>query len=235
MVDGQLIGTFGDYAVVSFNASKMLTVPPFGGLLVGKNEQMIQDIEKTSEWKNGGISFKMNGLFRALVYILTENHFVYKCFHWLTIDRKGKLQRTEHENPSKVKTDMYKMRFSEWQAVFLMNQLKKLDDIIKRRKNIYAYYDKNIHNPLLKKPIFNENYVCCRYGVLVENRKSFYKACVQKGIDMDFSHCNICCPNCFVEEHEGSKHILNLPFYYKLSDKEMKKVVDVVNSITINS
>ena len=96
-------------------------------------------------------------------------------------------------------------------------------------------------NGLAQQPLLNtqwsqgENYVCCRYGVLVENRKSFYKACVQKGIDMDFSHCNICCPNCFVEEHEGSKHILNLPFYYKLSDKEMKKVVDVVNSITINS
>ena len=54
-----------------------------------------------------------------------------------------------------------------------------------------------------------------------------------KGIDMDFSHCSIGCPknNLYIEEHEMANKILNLPFYYELSDKEMKKVVEVINSI----
>lgn len=34
-VDGEMTGSFGDYAVVSLNQSKTLTVPPFGGILIG--------------------------------------------------------------------------------------------------------------------------------------------------------------------------------------------------------
>ena len=50
---------------------------------------------------------------------------------------------------------------------------------------------------------------------------------------MDFSHCNIGCPQNenYKTEHEMAKKVLNLPFYYELSEKEMEKVVEVVNSI----
>ena len=45
MVNGKKTGTFGDYAVVSFNASKLMNVPPFGGVLIGKDREMIERIE----------------------------------------------------------------------------------------------------------------------------------------------------------------------------------------------
>ena len=109
--------------------------------------------------------------------------------------------------------------------------MKNLDKIIERRKYIYAYYDHHIDNPLVKKPVINQNAVCTRYAILVEDRKTFYKKCVAKGVDMDFSHCSVGCPTNFIEEHNMANQILNLPFYYELSDKEMRKVVEVVNSI----
>ncbi len=230
-VNGQLTGTFGDYAVISLNASKTLTVPPFGGILIGKDENVLKEIEETAEWKEPDWRFKIKGLFKALAFVVTKNPIVYRVFHWLTIDRKGKLQRTEHEEVSKEKTDYYKYRFSEWQAYFLWKQLKILDKIIEKRKYIYAYYDKYINNPLVLKPVFNPEAVCTRYAIQVDDRDSFYKKCLAKGIDMDFSHCNIGCPDSFIEEHKLADTVLNLPFYYGLSSKEMKKVVKVVNSI----
>lgn len=48
---------------------------------------------------------------------------------------------------------------------------------------------------------------------------------------MDFSHCSIGAPSNFEKEHDIANKILNLPFYYGLSDKEMNKVVEVINSI----
>ena len=53
------------------------------------------------------------------------------------------------------------------------------------------------------------------------------------GIDMDSNHFSIGCPknNLYAEEYEMANNILNLPFYYALSYKKMKKVVDVINSI----
>ena len=231
IVEGQLTGTFGDYALISFNQSKTLNVPPFGGVLIGKDSSMLRDIEQTSEWCDTGWKFKLKGLAKGFAFVLSKNSFVYKFMHWATIDRKGKLQRTEHEEVAKEKTAFYKFRFTEWQASILLTQLRKMDKIFEKRKLVYAFYNEHIVNPFLVKPVYNPYAVCTRYVVLNNNRNTFYKKCVAKGIDMDFSHCNIGCPLSFKQEHNIAHSILNLPFYYDMSEKEMNKVVEVVNSI----
>lgn len=230
-VNGKQTGTFGDYAIVSFNSSKLLNVPPIGGVLVGKNKEMIERIKKEAEWKTSGLSFKCKALVRGLAYVLTKNEIIYKLFHYLTIDSKGKLQKTEHEKPAEQKTDSYSYRFAEWQAFILLKQLKRLENHFSKRKELFDYYDKTVTNPIVKKPIVNKNAVCCRYTIQVKNRKEFYKGCVKQGVDMDFSHCSLGCPISFTTEHEMANEILNLPFYYNLTEKEIRKVVKVVNSI----
>lgn len=229
--DGQMTGTFGDYAVISLNQSKTLTVPPFGGILIGKNADILKDIERTAEWCDSGLSFKVKGLLKGFAFVLSKNSCVYKLIHWSTIGGKGKLQRTEHTEMSKKKTAFYKYRFTEWQASILLKQLRNMDAIFEKRKQVYSYYNEHIKNPLLSKPIYNPNAVCTRYAVLVEDRRSFYEKCVAQGIDMDFSHCHIGCPSDFEREHQIASKVLNLPFYYEMSYYEMKKVVKVVNSI----
>lgn len=230
-VNGKLTGTFGDYAVISLNASKTLTVPPFGGILIGKDEELLKDIEATADWIKPDLKFKVKGFVKAVAFVVTKNPYLYRIFHWLTIERKGRLQRTEHETVSQEKTDFYKYRFSDWQAYFLWKQLCILDKIIEKRKYIYAYYDTHINNPLVVKPVLIPDAVCTRYAIRVDDRKDFYKKCLAKGVDMDFSHCSIGCPASFEKEHKMADTVLNLPFYYELSEAEMKKVVEVVNSI----
>lgn len=231
MVGGKLTGTFGDYALISFNQSKTLNVPPFGGVLIGKNIGMLRDIEQTAKWHDANLGFKLKGLAKGLAFVLSKNSFVYKLLHWATIDRKGKLQRTEHEEVANELTAFYKFRFTEWQASILLTQLRKMDKIFEKRKQIYAFYNEHIVTSFLVKPVYNPYAVCTRYVVLNNNRNTFYKKSVAKGIDMDFSHCNIGCPLGFEQEHKIAHSILNLPFYYDLSEKEMNKVVDIVNSI----
>lgn len=233
IVDGEKTGTFGDYAVVSFNASKLLNVPPFGGVLISKDKQMIDDIKNNTDWKKSNLSFKVKGLVRGLAFVMTKNVYFYRLFHYLTIHSKGKIQKTEHEKPSEKKTDLYSYRFSEWQAFILLKQLKRLNQIVEKRKSLYQRYDENIVNPLVKKPIRVDDAVCCRYAVLVEKRNEFYHKCVKKGVDMDFSHCSLGCPESFEEEHKMASRILNIPFNTNLTKKEVKKVIEVVNSIKL--
>lgn len=231
IVDGEKTGTFGDYAVVSFNASKLLNVPPFGGVLISKDKQMIDDIKNNADWKKSNLSFKVKGLVRGLAFVMTKNVYFYRLFHYLTIHSKGKIQKTEHEKPSEKKTDLYSYRFSEWQAFILLKQLKRLNQIFEKRKELYQLYNEQIINPLVKKPICNEDAVCCRYAILVEKRNEFYHKCVKKGVDMDFSHCSLGCPESFEEEHKMASQILNIPLNTNLTKKEVKKVIEVVNSI----
>ena len=83
----------------------------------------------------------------------------------------------------------------------------------------------------IKKPIHDARAVCCRYTIKVEKRDDFYHQCVKNGVDMDFSHCSLGCPNNYAEEHKIAKTVLNIPFYYDISTKEKEKVVSVINSI----
>ena len=230
-VNGKKTGTFGQYAMVSFNASKLLNVPAFGGVLISKDKQMIENIKSSAVWKEPNLKFKINGLIRGMAFVLTKNVYFYRLFHYLTIASKGKLQKTEHEKPSDKKTDLYTYQFSEWQAVILLRQLKQLDKILAKRRELYEFYDKRIANPLVKKPLVNNDAVCCRYAIQVPNRSVFYRECIKQGVDMDFSHCSLGCPDSFKKEHEIAGRILNLPSYYHLSEKEKIKVVRVVNSI----
>lgn len=229
-VNGKKTGTFGDYAVVSFNSSKLINVPPVAGVLVSKQKKMLDQINKEADWKTSNAVFKLKSMIRGLAYVVTKNTFVYKLFHYITIDSKGKLQKTEHEKPSEEKTSLYQYRFAEWQAVILLKQLKRLEELFAKRKELYAFYDNFINNPIVKKPPIDDNAVCCRYTIQVENRNDFYKACVKMGVDMDFSHCSLGCPQSFAVEHEMANHILNLPYYVELNEKEKKKIVQVVNS-----
>lgn len=230
-VKGKQTGTFGDYAVISFNASKLINVPPFGGVLIGKNTEMLKLIEKEADWRKPDLKFKIRGLIRGAAFVATKNPIFYRLFHYLTIQSRGKYQKTEHERPSDKKTDLYSYQFSEWQAVILLRQLKRIEQIFAKRKELYEQYDNLIDNSAVKKPIVNKDAVCCRYAILVENRNEFYRECVKRGVDMDFSHCSLGCPDSFKDEHGIADRILNLPFYYDLSEKEINKVVNVVNSI----
>lgn len=233
IVNGKKTGTFGEYAMVSFNASKLLNVPPFGGVLVSKNEQMIDDIKASADWRRPDLKFKIKGLIRGFAFVLTKNVYFYRLFHYITIASKGKFQKTEHENPSDRKTDLYLNQFSEWQAVILLCQLKRLDQIFEKRKELYQIYNEQIINPLVKKPVSNQDAVCCRYAILVEERNEFYRKCVKRGVDMDFSHCSLGCPKSFVDEHKMASQILNIPFNTNLTKKEVSKVIEVLNSIKL--
>lgn len=233
IVNGKKTGTFGDYAVVSFNASKLLNVPPFGGVLISKDKQMIEDIKSGAVWKKPNLKFKIKGLIRGMAFVLTKNAYFYRLFHYLTIQSKGKIQKTEHEKPSEKKTALYSYRFSEWQAFILLKQLKRLDQIFEKRKSLYQRYYNNIVNPLIKKPIRVDDAVCCRYAVLVDRRNDFYKECVKRGVDMDFSHCSLGCPESYEEEHKMARQILNIPFNTSLTEKEVQKIISVVNSIKL--
>ena len=232
-VNGRKTGTFGDYAVVSFNASKLLNVPPFGGVLIGKNAEMLNRIKKEAEWREPSLSFKIKGLVRGTAFALTKNAVVYKFFHYLTIQSKGRIQKTEHEKPSDNKTALYSYKFSEWQASVLLKQLLRLKRLFEKRKELYQMYNEQINNPLVKKPAYDEDAVCCRYAVLVEKRNEFYQECVKQGVDMDFSHCSLGCPEDYKNEHKMASQILNIPFNTNLTMREVRKVIKVVNSINL--
>ena len=96
---------------------------------------------------------------------------------------------------------------------------------------VYEYYDKYIKNHQVRKPILNKDAVCIRYAIRVPQRDDFYWSCVNNGVDAGFSFRNIAAPESFNQSHQMADEVLNLPYYYDITEQEMDKVVKVINNI----
>ena len=230
-VNGKLVGTFGDYAAFSFDPSKLINVPNKAGFIIAKNVNDLLEIEKATPVITKDLSYKLKSLMNGFIYCILKNTIIYRTFHYLTIERKGKMQISEHDVPIIKLLPLYTHGFSEWQSVFVNKQMDNIGMIIEKRKALFKLYHLKLSNPLILKPIYNQEAVCIRYTIRVDDKVSFYNKCLAEGVDMGFSFSHIGTPKDNKGAQKIASEILNIPYYYQLSDKEAQRVIDVINRL----
>ena len=230
VVDGQQVGTFGDFAFFSFDSSKLVNVPSKGGFIISHSSEGLGSVIEANILKSSDWRFKIKHICRGLVYCFLKNEINYKLFHYITMGRKHNVQLENHNAPDLSLSDYYRYGFSEWQAYIAAKQIKRIKEIIAKRRLLYDYYDKNINNKLVLNPVRSENAVCIRYSVRVDNREELYWYLVRNGIDAGFSFRNIAAPMKYKEEHQIANTVLNLPFYTSLKAEEAEKIVSIINN-----
>ena len=230
-IHGRQVGTFGDYAIFSFDPSKMITTPPKGGFLIAKDSEHFAQIRDIYHVRKQNAAYKLNSIAEGVIYCMLKNKILYSIFHYFTMGRKGKMQLSEHSEPCLELTDFYRYGFYEWQAYIAFRQFEKLNLILQKRKEVFAYYDKHIDNPNVMKPKMDHNAACIRYTIKVKDKYRAYKKFVDEGVDVGFSFNHVASPKTMTNEHKMSEEIMNLPYYYDISQKEMDTVVRVVNNL----
>lgn len=229
--NGRKTGLFGDYAFFSFDASKMLSVPSKGGMIIGKDLEGVKAFIKNDlKLKSSSVKYKLKHIIRGLIYCVLKGKLAYRVFHYLTLQSRGRMQLVHSMSTSITQSDFYTYDFSEWQAAILLCQVKNLDKYIARRKWIYSYYIAHIKNDAVLLAGTSIDAACIRFPVQVKDKQEFYDFCVQRGVDFNFSFSHISSPECFKLEHDISDRILNIPFYYDLSREEIDHVVKTINS-----
>lgn len=231
-IDGQLAGTFGDFAFVSFNHSKQLTIPRGGGCIVSRTSEQMA---KINEYLN--VSYDMARSIKnrrfALICLLINNSWIYRIFHSkMIVPYEHNLEETCVEVTREL-SPLYHARIDDWQAYLLYVQLKRNDVYRKRRLEVFRAYHAGVSNPIIKKPKLIKGADYSRYAIRVDAkaRTAIYQTCLSNGVDLDFSHSHLICPTSFAKEHEIAGSIVNLPFYYKITDHEVKKIIAVMNSL----
>ena len=231
-INGKLVGTFGDFACFSFDSSKLINVPSKGGFILAKNKDLLDNVS-VSDLEHSTLRYKVKHLLRGGVYCLVKGKHLYGIFHYITMGRKGRMHISDGGRINLTKGEFYTHGFYEWQASIAYQQLKKIRQIIQRRDYIYSQYDRYIKNPIIQKPPYIVGSSCIRYTIQTVKQKQMYDYCVKHGVDMGFSFNHLSTPVSFSKEHIIAKSILNVPFYYKLKDREMKKVIEVINSFAL--
>lgn len=232
-INGKLTGLFGDFSIFSFDSSKMINVPSKGGFIISKNIRLLKYIYQKTPLMPCSNSYKIKHILRGSIYVALRSKYLYKYFHYFTMGKYGKMQLEEHSNIDTTLGEFYTHGFYEWQAVIALKQFRKINEYITKRHQIYRYYYENIVNSRIKNPIYEKDAACIRYAILVENKKKFYGECIKRGVDMGFSFNSISSPSDWMEEHQISDEVLNLPYYYNLSHKEILHIVKTINSITL--
>lgn len=223
-VDGKLTGTFGDYGVFSFSASKTLHSPTKGGFIIARSEELLEKIQPLSDLPIDIFSFKFKQLVKALGFCLAKNRIFSK---WLFGMGESK---SDHSDTAYLTDSSYHRGLYEWQAFVALKQFKLLDIILKERQRLFEKYDNQICNSLVKKYSRQQVGVNIRYPILVSERGRFIDYCKNNGVSVGTGYHRLYCPDSFETEKEISKQIVYLPFGNHYSESETDKVIAVVNS-----
>jgi dTDP-4-amino-4,6-dideoxygalactose transaminase len=232
-VNGKPVGTFADAAFFSFDSTKLINVPLKGGFLVGRNADLFEKIctayKKEIELMPLWLKWKL--ILQACILVCLQNHFLYRAFHWMRFELAGKYT-AETANVSAKKTVFYRYDMANWQAYIATRQVKVIDQLINTRRRRYAQFIERLSLcTAFELPAFDEKaeWACVRFPIRVRSNKFlFYDKIAGQGVDCAFSFTFITCPDKFKNAKRLGSQILDLPFYYKLTDKEFEKVVSAL-------
>lgn len=136
----------------------------------------------------------------------------------------------------------YNMRISGIQAAILDLKLKYLDNWNKRRKEIAVMYSSNIKNSKIKLQ-FQPDWAESNYHLFVittEKRDKLIDYLSENNIYYGLHYpvpCHLQKAFKYLDYKEGSipnceylaRHCISLPMYPELTDKEVEKVIDIIN------
>ena len=235
-VAGRLAGTFGAAAFFSFDSTKLVNVPMKGGAVVTGDRDLFERVLRCYEAETGPmpLPIKIKCLAKAAILVLLEHHLLYRLFHLLYFQARARF--TDDSPALKLEKDeFYRYGLAEWQAGIALKQFAALHEIVAQRRSLYAQYRERLstcNSFGLPPEDENREWACIRFPIRVSGDKmSFYRQAVRRGLDFAFSFTFLGCPEHFTQARALASHVLDLPFYTKLSPGEVDRVVTVLREL----
>jgi len=235
-VNGQLTGTFGAAAFFSFDSTKLINVPLKAGFLATRDGDLLAKVEAIYRSETQAMTAVRKWLLLAqgFVLLLLENPLLYRCFHKLMFEWRGQFT-ADGPALNLTLTPFYREVVAEWQAYLAVQQLRRLDAIIERRRDVYSTTReglKSCSKLLLPPEDVRREWACIRFPIRVQGDKlAFYREANKRGIDFAFSFTFIDCPETMKHAHRLAGSVLDLPYYTKLTDAEMRTTIAVIQSL----
>ena len=228
-IDGQLAGTFGDFAIFSFNSSKLINAPSSGGFLIAKKKSDLEALKKRVKFNPCTFRYKIKNLCKSVVLCMDKNGYIH---YWLSKVTRHNAYKAhlpaEDYKPNQGILDNYHYGFYNWQAYVVLKQLNKLPFLLKKREELAMAY-RDMLSEEYQKESFERQKSCIRYPIYLNNREEIRLRLRKKGIDIGFGFEHFVSPNNYNEEIEISKKIAYLPYSSNFSEKEVDYIINCLN------
>lgn len=142
----------------------------------------------------------------------------------------------QYDNRQEYK-ESFNFRMTDFQAALGRSQLLRLENFIKKRREIAEEYDKSFRNQSsIKVPSRPEESIFFRYILEIEEVDKFIEIMSEKGISCakpifkPLHHYFNLDKNNFPNTERAYEHNVSIPIYPSLKDDEVKYVIDKVKS-----
>lgn len=167
-----------------------------------------------------------------------DDNFRIKKLKWFGLDRNYPHSKWTQD----ITEAGYKFHMNNVNSAIGIQQLKYIDEIIKKHKNNHKFYNENINNKKIKK-MKQQEYMessCWIYTILTKDKYDLQKYLQSKGISSDVVHVRNDNYSVFKEyklddkfmlgTKEFDDHHLNVPVGWWLTDEDLNKIVEALNA-----
>lgn len=236
-VNGRLVGTFGDAAFFSFDSTKLVHVPLKAGFVTVVDPALFARVCEAHDRETAQMTRprKLALLAQAAILLGLERPALYRLFHKLNFEWRGRFT-ADDANVRASKTGFYTDRMAEWQAAIAVPQIERLDDLVAHRRRLYAELRRRLAECRaieLPPDDARGEWACVRFPVLVrDDRTAYYRRAAARGIDFAFSFSFLGSSlDTAPVAHAIASRVLNVPYYDKLTEDDMKMVVDTLRGL----
>ncbi len=226
--DGKPLGSLGDAAILSFQATKVISSENGGALLTG-NHELSQKVAALLEaaHKPPPIWYLF---MKAIARKTTLHRHIYPILQW-AYRRLGKEVMYEVVSPKNEDPATYLVRCSPFSSALVALQLDRLAENLHRRKSLAEIYLHELsHQPEIRLPQLVEagSAAWIQFPVLVKHKLDFFRHMQQRGIDLSWTYRYSCAESYgldgFPEANKAAHTVLGLPTYPSLSDDEARYI-----------
>ncbi len=242
---GKRVGSFGDAAMFSLERSKMIT-SYHGGVITTNSEKLHDDLQRAREELKAGLLNGYKNILRLYLYYFATHPHVWKILSkiWSMLHPMGTANVGKAEQPMPPE---YLHAYSPLQAEVALNQLKKIDYLIRRRRANAAHLNRRlegIEGLVTPKEPAGATHIYARYVVRISkefglDRNRLRAELKKRGIDAGYWYnyslpytefyrkIGDICPNGL----KASEETLALPDYPLLSQKDMDYISEKIIEI----
>jgi dTDP-4-amino-4,6-dideoxygalactose transaminase len=231
---GKKVGSLGDAAIFSFGIGKMINTLG-GGIITTNNKEIQKRIrEMINSFKNPSkFSIIKKFLFYNFISIFTKpTFFTIFVYPVLLFNFHDEDIITYIFKDEEVKiNDKNLIKFSNFQALLGIQQLKTLNKILLRKQTNISILLKNLNKKIKHQvPLPNSKSIYLNFTVLTQDRKRLRKILLKRGIDTQVSWMKSCAKRneCRISD-KIAKEALYVPTYPSLSKEEMLYIANTLN------
>jgi perosamine synthetase len=238
--DGQLLGTFSDFGVFSFERSKRL--PAFRGAIIVVNNESLIDSSTLSNYRLTATRkvFPLRETARAMIYNLATIPSVYGRF---TAPVRGYARHVEPDMDSiteELKTPFYSHAFHPYQATLVNRMLDRMDRIRDRVASLVKVYCEVLEGTAVQilVPQERDDGALLRFPIAVPDgtRDDFLRRALGYGLFLETNYERILAEPAsshsqFPNSLWAADNVVLLPLYSRMSENDARRIAQGVAEV----